>query len=141
MPFLHLCRNPFNASCAFYQEQDNMINPTVATSNSHQNYPGSRVRCCILILSEYLINSLLMSLQLNSDGFSNCPQLQMKFSRLLSMPKICWWLVVCLFYFFNFALNLNTFFVVVFYKNGRTNSYENPNILNLFFFAIRCTSK
>lgn len=66
------------------------VNSPVATSNISLNYLGSRVRCCIPVLNvfDYLIDSLLISLQFNSNGFPSCPNLEVKFCRVPSMLKI-----------------------------------------------------
>lgn len=69
---LFLCSDPSSTSWAFCPVQ---ANSPVATSDSSLNYPGSRVRCCHLILNLFdpLIGSLLISLQIGIDGFPSCP--------------------------------------------------------------------
>lgn len=78
--FFYLCSNPSSTSWAFCPVEGNRVNFPVATSNSSRSYPGSRVRWCILILNlfDYLIDSLLLSLQFNSNGFPSCPDWEVK---------------------------------------------------------------
>jgi len=118
--------NPSRTSWAFCPEQGNRVNSIVANSNS-LNHPGDRVRCCILILNlfDYVIDSLLIPLQFNSDEFLSCHDVELKFCRVPSILKMD------LLFFCAFSLNnihLRVFSLFLFFnKMGRL-----PTI-NFFF--------